>query len=48
MNSIGNGVAKKLICITHGDELSGGIAGRNGGYRMEGDKGKSIATTVIA
>ena len=30
-NSIGNGVAKELICMTHGHELREEIAGRNGG-----------------
>ena len=29
-NSIGNERAKELICMTHGHELSGGIAGGNG------------------
>ena len=30
-NSIGNVVAKELICTTHGHELMEGIAGGNGG-----------------
>ena len=29
-NSIGNGEAKELICMTHGHELSGGNAGGRG------------------
>ena len=29
-NSIGSGEAKELICMTHGHELSGGIAGEKG------------------
>ena len=28
-NSIGNGEAKELMCMTHGHELRGGIAGGN-------------------
>ena len=29
-NSIGNGEAKELICMTHGHELKGGNAGGRG------------------
>ena len=29
-NSMGNGGAKELICMTHGHELRWGIAGQNG------------------
>ena len=38
-NSIGNGEAKELVCMTHGHELSGGILERRS-YSAEGDKGK--------
>ena len=30
-NSIGNGEAEELICMTHGHEVSGGNAGGRGG-----------------
>ena len=40
-NSIGNGEAKELICMTHGHELRGANAGGMGGWcRAEGDKGE--------
>ena len=39
-NSIGNGEAKELICITHGYELRWGNAGGVRGYGTEGNKGK--------
>ena len=45
---IGNGEAKEHICMTHGHEQRGEIAGGNGGYWVEGDKGGKIGTTVIA
>ena len=32
-NSTGNGVAKELTCIIHGDELRLGIYGKYGGTR---------------
>ena len=32
MNSIENGEAKELICMTHGHELSGGDCWREEGY----------------
>ena len=38
-NSIGNGEAKELICMTHGHELRGGML-VGGGCRVEGDKGE--------
>ena len=47
-NSIGNGEAKELIFMTHGHELSGWFAKGNGGYHVEGGKGRKIGTTVIA
>ena len=37
-NSIGNGVAKELIRMTHGHELREGTAGRNGKDQVEGSK----------
>ena len=40
-NSIGNGEAKELICMIHGHELGGGIAGRNGGTGWREPKGKN-------
>ena len=39
-NSIGNGIAKELTCMTHGHELMGGIAGGNRDYWVEGAKGE--------
>ena len=39
-NSMGNGEAKELICMTHGHELRWGNAGGRGGYRAEGNKGE--------
>ena len=40
-NNVGNGVAKELICMTHGHELRGGIAGGNVGHQVEeGKRGK--------
>ena len=43
---VGNGVAKELICITHGHALRGvGIAGRNG---CTGEGALEIETTVTA
>ena len=40
-NSVGNGVAKDLICRTHGHELrGGGTAGQNGVSGREGHRGK--------
>ena len=37
-NSIGNGVAKELICTIHGNELRGGKCQREWEYWAEGDK----------
>ena len=46
-NSIGNGEAKELICMTHGHELTGGMM--VGRCRVEGNKGEEKhETTVIA
>ena len=39
-NSIGNGEATELICLTHGHELSGGGCLWEGGYSVGGNKGK--------
>ena len=36
-NSVGNGEAKELLCMTHGQELSWGNAGGRG-CRAEGNK----------
>ena len=47
-NSLGNGEAKELICMTHGHELRGLIAGGNGGHWVKGARGGKIGTTVIA
>ena len=44
-NSIGNGVAKELIYMTHRHELRGVIASGNRGYLAEGGKGGKIGTT---
>ena len=38
-NSIGNGEAKELICMTHGHELKGGNAGGRGCTGWRGTKG---------
>ena len=38
-NSIGNGEAKELICMTHRHELKGGECGWEGLCKAEGDKG---------
>ena len=37
-NSIGNGEAKELICMTHGHELR--LENDGGWYRTEGNKGE--------
>ena len=48
MNSMGNGEAKELICMTHGHELRGRLLeGMNGGTGRRVAKGKN-GTTVIA
>ena len=44
-NSVGNREAKELICVTHGHELRGGIAGGKGCYQAEGGE---TGTTIIA
>ena len=47
--SIGNGVAKELICMTHGHEQWGRDCLRNlGGTGCGRGKGGKIITTVIA
>ena len=38
-NSIGNGEAKELLCMTRGHELRWGTNG-GGGYKAEGIKGR--------
>ena len=49
-NSIGNGEAKELICITHGHELSKGWGKcwREWGYWEEGDTAEKKNGTIIA
>ena len=39
-NSIGNGEAKELICMTHGHEIRGGNAGGRGSAGQKGVKGR--------
>ena len=48
MNSIGNGVAKELICMTHVPELRVGDCQREQGYEVEWGRGGNIGMTVIA
>ena len=40
MNSIGNGEAKELTCMTYVHELRRGML--EVGYRVEGEKGKKM------
>ena len=47
-NSMGNGEAKELICITDGHELRWGNDGGKGGTRWKVIKGRRNGTTVIA
>ena len=47
-NSIGNGEAKELICMTHGHELRWGNDGERGATGQRRIKGRKIGTTVIA
>ena len=47
-NSIGNGVAKELISMAHGHELSGGVLPGGLGVTAGGDKVGKIRTTVLA
>ena len=48
-NSIGNGEARELICMTHGHELRWGNAGGKAGCRVKGNKEEiKNGTTVIA
>ena len=41
-NSIGNGEAKELTCMTHEYELREGIAGRKGDTRRRETKGEKL------
>ena len=41
-NNIGNGEAKEFICIIHGHELRGGIAGGNGNTGQRWAKGEEL------
>ena len=43
--SIGNGIAKELICMIHGHELR--LAGGNERYWVEGAEEGKTGTTVI-
>ena len=45
--SIGHGIAKELIRMTHGYEQGGGDCLREGGLGGEGQRGK-VGTTIIA
>ena len=45
---MGNGEARELICMTHGHELSEGIAGGKEGTGQRIAKEEKIGTTEIA
>ena len=45
---MGNGVAKELICMTHGHEQRGGALLEKVGVLGRGDKGEKIGTIVTA
>ena len=47
-NSMGNGEAKELICMTHGQELRWWNDGGRGGTEWRGIKREENRTTVIA
>ena len=47
-NSVGNGEAKELTCMTHGHELRWGNAGGRWGARQRGIEGRKNETTIIA
>ena len=48
-NSIGNGEAKELVCLTHEHEPRWGWGcWRVRGCRAEGEKGEKKGTTIIA
>ena len=47
-NSMGNGDAKELICMTQGHDLMGRNCWREGGYWLVWGKEGKIGTTVIA
>ena len=46
--SIGNGIVKELICMTHRHEKGEGIIRGSGGCCVEGGKEGKIGTTVKA
>ena len=46
--SLGNGVAKEVILMTHGHEQWWGDSLKEGGCWVEGGKGGEIKTIVIA
>ena len=41
-SSTGNGVAKEVICMTHGHELRGQIIGGSRGHQVEVGKGGKL------
>ena len=47
-NSIGNGEAKELICMTHGHELRWRNVGGRLGAGRRGIKGRKNGTTITA
>ena len=47
-NSMGNGEAKELICMTHGHEIRRGECWGGGVQGEGGYKGEKNGTTVIA
>ena len=46
-NSMGNGEAKELICMTHGHELRGRGCWWKGGTGQRGVKGRKNGTNII-
>ena len=46
-HSMGNGEAKELICMTHGNELRWGNAGGRWGTGQRGIWGEKNGTTVV-
>ena len=45
-NSIGNGVAKELICMTHGHDLKGELPEGMGDTGWSGAKGKTVTGVI--
>ena len=46
-NSMGNGEAKELICMTQGHDLMGRNCWRESWYQAEGYKGRKTGTAVM-